>query len=663
MISYAQNGEDVVLARALPTAMGFYVDVGAADPDVASVTRHFYERGWTGINIDPRPEAVLALRERRPRDVTLQAAAGSADGTTTFYLVADDPHLSTSDPAVAELLRSKGMQVTATTVDVRRLDTVLAEADPPTIDFLKVDVEGAEAEVLAGLDLARWRPTIVLVEAVRPWSQIRVDAAWRSMLEDHGYSEVLFDGLNLFFVSEECRGEIGQLAPASVLDGFTPASVQARDDELARLRDYINSLEADLERHRRYLATVQSELSKHEAAQETRELEAAEVLAAPGSSKEAADAPESRPGRPLRTAVIGSGSSAPRTLAGRLAQAVGAPHLSVRHPGDIEWAGLPAEFAMDLDWPPSELLADLLAAHRVDVVAMVETPSGGDGAPGTGTAWSGRPRALVVTDRQVTESPAATVVGLLRDLAVNPVRSAPVPAMSQAPLRLAIVGTPRVGKTWIRRVLADGFGLLELPVHRPDDLDWEALPPRAIVQLHWPRTASLQRLLAQHGVRVVSPARHPLDVLLSILVFASKEPGTANWLVGEGGDERSLVGADPNSDAFLEYATGPRARALLAVTPSWWEDERTVRVRYEDVTGDPARAFQGLAAQLELPWSEALTEAVEVNTPARLSALSGGVHVWRASAGAHAELLTPEHSRLLTAAHEQVFRRLGYSLQ
>jgi heptosyltransferase II len=79
MVSYAQNAEDVVLRRAfsgVPT--GFYVDVGASSPVDDSVTLHFYERGWRGVNVEPDPDDFRALVAARPRDVNLHAAVGPA---------------------------------------------------------------------------------------------------------------------------------------------------------------------------------------------------------------------------------------------------------------------------------------------------------------------------------------------------------------------------------------------------------------------------------------------------------------------------------------------------------------------------------------------------------------------------------------------------------
>ena len=86
MISFAQSGEDVVLARAFRGRNeGLYVDLGANDPVVDSVTKHFYDRGWRGINVEPVPSAFEALVAQRPRDVNLNVAVGRTRETRVFY--------------------------------------------------------------------------------------------------------------------------------------------------------------------------------------------------------------------------------------------------------------------------------------------------------------------------------------------------------------------------------------------------------------------------------------------------------------------------------------------------------------------------------------------------------------------------------------------------
>ncbi|MGY5885419.1 FkbM family methyltransferase [Modestobacter lacusdianchii] len=695
MISHAQNAEDVVLARLLTSSTGFYVDVGAADPDVASVTRHFYDRGWSGVNIDPREDAVGRLRERRPRDVNLALAAGARAGSQTLFLVEDDRDLSTTSDDNVQSLRAEGRRLAPTSVEVRTLDSVLEELAPSSVDFVKIDVEGAEGDVLAGFDLSRWRPTVLVVEAVRPWSSERVDDDWYSAVEAQGYSEVLFDGLNLFFVTEQLKAEIGSVPPASVLDDYLPASVALLEEELTRLRSYIRSLEEDLGRHGTYLATVEDELQRHEVAaveltEYARHLEG-QLKQPDGEDGEVVE--QSEPPRPVRVVVVSASAAARQSLVTGMAERTGVPAMAADHPGNVDFDELPGEFVLHLDWPPSQLLTRLLVEHRIDVVAVIESAvqDAASGVGRRGAEWATRPGTLTVPEDQLASDLSGSVDRLLEQLGVDeavaapPVRDEPdrlrgsqrgtkrrAPAdpeasgtssAAEATLRIAVVGTPRVGNTWIRRVLADALGLAEMPVHSPQDVDWSGLPHRVALQLHWSRTPELCELLDQHGVTVISPARHPLDVLLSVLVFANKESGTRNWLDGQGGDESSLVGRSATDQAFLDYATSPRAKALLAVTPEWWRAPETVRARYEDLTaGDPLAAYTDLIARAGLPVTDALEASVRANTPARLSELSGGVHVWRASAGAHQELLAPAVAHRLAVVHRDVFEELGYAL-
>ena len=80
MISYAQNFEDVMIARLFDAGYrGFYVDIGAAHPEFLSVTRHFYDQGWSGINVEPSLRFHPLLCAARPNDINLQCAIGRAD--------------------------------------------------------------------------------------------------------------------------------------------------------------------------------------------------------------------------------------------------------------------------------------------------------------------------------------------------------------------------------------------------------------------------------------------------------------------------------------------------------------------------------------------------------------------------------------------------------
>lgn len=268
-ISHAQNGEDVVLARAFsPDHAGFYLDIGASDPVVDSVTKHFYDHGWSGINVEPASLVASELRAARPRDLTLELAIGSETGQRLFYeLPRELTGCSTFSESLAENYRREGYEVIAREVPVQTLAQLSEEhAADRTVDFLKVDVEGAEAEVLAGADFSRFRPRIVLVEATLPGTPIASYEGWEGLLLGAGYEFVLFDGLNRFYVREEDAALAAPLgAPANVLDDYLPhrfalwrSDLERALSELVQARRSISATEAALTLTRQELARSQA---------------------------------------------------------------------------------------------------------------------------------------------------------------------------------------------------------------------------------------------------------------------------------------------------------------------------------------------------------------------------------------------------------------------
>jgi FkbM family methyltransferase len=203
-ISYAQNNEDVMLWRALKDVYdGFYVDVGANDPVVDSVTNAFYERGWLGINIEPMNSYYRKLCNSRPLDVSLNLAAGNENGETVFYEI-PETGLSTLDKNTAILQKEAGWNVVEIPCQVRTLNDILNEhAAGRTIHYLKIDVEGGEKAVLEGLDLVHWRPWIIVVEATIPLSQQEANLIWESIINTADYQHVYSDGINRFYVARE----------------------------------------------------------------------------------------------------------------------------------------------------------------------------------------------------------------------------------------------------------------------------------------------------------------------------------------------------------------------------------------------------------------------------------------------------------------------------
>jgi FkbM family methyltransferase len=222
LISSAQNQEDIMLWRARHgIEEGFYIDVGAADPVIDSVTRVFDEHGWTGINLEPNPAYFERLKQDRARDINLPVGAGAAFGTTTFYVVGDSG-LSTFNAGIAAQ-HGCDRAVTQRSADILPLAEICRRHRPEgQIHFLKIDAEGTEAAVLSGADFQAFRPWIVLVEATAPMSQEQTHTDWESILTGQGYGFVWFDGLNRFYLADEMKSQLEpffQVQP-NVFDDF-----------------------------------------------------------------------------------------------------------------------------------------------------------------------------------------------------------------------------------------------------------------------------------------------------------------------------------------------------------------------------------------------------------------------------------------------------------
>jgi FkbM family methyltransferase len=147
---------------------GFFVDVGAYDGVVISNTYYFEAIGWTGILLEPNPAKAELCRRNRPRSRVFECAAVSSPAVTEVVLhdVPGGEVYSTlfANDFNVERLKTYGLSSRRVVVKARTLDSILVEVGPAEIDFVSIDVEGAELEVLKGFDIKRWKPRLVMIE-------------------------------------------------------------------------------------------------------------------------------------------------------------------------------------------------------------------------------------------------------------------------------------------------------------------------------------------------------------------------------------------------------------------------------------------------------------------------------------------------------------------
>ena len=268
-VSYAQNFEDVMLWRALSDVkQGHYIDIGAQDPVIDSVSLAFYEAGWRGIHVEATPFYASKLREARPDEVVIEAAVTEAPGPISFFEI-PGTGISTGRPDIAKHHAKIGYKPRKISTAAIRLDQLL-ETATPDLHWMKIDVEGMEADVLRSWGECERRPWVLVVESTFPNTQNSTQDLWIDEVVKRGYKKVYFDGLSCYFVHRDHRRLASRFkTPANVFDAFAIAphhfsAVQIR----AQLDATKQRLDLEWARAERLDSEIASVRTAHDAARQ-----------------------------------------------------------------------------------------------------------------------------------------------------------------------------------------------------------------------------------------------------------------------------------------------------------------------------------------------------------------------------------------------------------
>ena len=216
-LSTSYFGEDILVSRLMkPSSSGIYMDVGAHEPIRGSNTYRLYTRGWRGIAIDPNPRFRAAFRRHRPGDRHIIAGASLERGLLTYHCFDPDVFNTLSAEHAARIEALGKRKIGETTVPCLPLADVVAEhLGGRQIDVINIDCEGMDVEVLQSLDMARNRPTVIMVEDYARFIAFRdgrEPSEMDAFLRGQAYSPIAQTAWSAIFVANDWRELIGRSA-------------------------------------------------------------------------------------------------------------------------------------------------------------------------------------------------------------------------------------------------------------------------------------------------------------------------------------------------------------------------------------------------------------------------------------------------------------------
>jgi FkbM family methyltransferase len=188
--SFAQEGEDLILSSLFNGRVtGFYIDIGAMHPTRFSNTYRFYKEGWRGINIDAMPGSMQIFDKIRPLDINLEIPVADQVQTIPYYIF-NEPALNTLCRELAEARDGKDTYVLEKVVDIetQTLSAILEKHLPVNqkIDFLTIDAEGFDFQILQSNDWEKYQPAVVLIESDVSFPNL-INSKLNIFMNEHGY--------------------------------------------------------------------------------------------------------------------------------------------------------------------------------------------------------------------------------------------------------------------------------------------------------------------------------------------------------------------------------------------------------------------------------------------------------------------------------------------
>ena len=211
-ISYAQNGEDLILVQTLKHVLRIdkpdYIDIGAWDPVIGSNTYLLYSQGSRGVVIEPNPAFVDRLRKVRTEDKVLNIGVGldKKDSVADYYIIEGDGQLNTFSKEQMERHKKRDPNIVKDVMKMplRNVNDVLAENFTTAPALFSLDVEGMEFAIAKTLDFDKWRPKVFIIETALPSALVNEEIV--TFMRSKGYLHRAGNLVNSVFVEAKLLG-------------------------------------------------------------------------------------------------------------------------------------------------------------------------------------------------------------------------------------------------------------------------------------------------------------------------------------------------------------------------------------------------------------------------------------------------------------------------
>jgi FkbM family methyltransferase len=167
----SQFGEDKFLYNLFEkNYVGKYLDVGCFHPTKHNNTSLFYKNGWQGINIDLNPLTIDLFNFMRPNDININTAVSSEESEKTLFFLSENNTQNTLSENQLLFLKKhhnlRDEEIIKKKIQTRRLDKILEENNFDNIDFMNLDVEGHELEVLKTINFKKTKLKYICIEMI-----------------------------------------------------------------------------------------------------------------------------------------------------------------------------------------------------------------------------------------------------------------------------------------------------------------------------------------------------------------------------------------------------------------------------------------------------------------------------------------------------------------